>query len=421
MPQKMNIIDKLHQARVSEVIRNLIHIYAPFDYQTKAKQEPKQELKEIERTLHYIVNNEIIIDESSPFLTFYSNLKQDEDAHIELLAYNRENNAKVEISQLGSGTINLLNILSVLAYGDYSNFALNILLLDEPDSHLHANHQKRLFEYLLKTAKDNNKQMFIITHNHELIECSENVLYIDKSKLKNKSTIKSIPKSEYYKIYKDIAVDYHKKMIELVTKIEIENKLKKITKPTLFCEGSTDVTILISAFNMLYQKDSFFDNILDIEDGNSDSGVTNKLIYNTITSTTLLGVLDCDYAGIKSFNSLLKDGKGFEVGINSLHHKREKQNNSHCLLLPIPIHRKEKADWFDKNTCIEYIFSDESLLKMGVELETKRGNTYQTIKDIDNSKAIIQKNLFKLGKEDYLSFKPLFETIATIINYTLPE
>lgn len=119
------IIDKLHQARADEVIRNLIHLYAPKDWQTKGKQKKSDILSNIESTLDYIIRGENI-ETNSPLYEFYSNFKQDEDSFIEIFAKNA-NGQKVELAQLGSGTINLLNILSILSYGDFSKYNLNVL------------------------------------------------------------------------------------------------------------------------------------------------------------------------------------------------------------------------------------------------------------------------------------------------------
>ena len=263
------IIDKLHQSKADEVIRNLIHLYAPKEWQTKEKQKKLKELSNIENNLHYIITGEDSINGRTIY-RFYSNFKQNEDSIIEIFARNSDDK-KVELAQLGSGTVNLLNILVILTYGDYSKYNLNVLLLDEPDSHLHANHQKRLFEHLQKVSKDDNKQMFIITHNHELIDCAEQVLYIPENK--NEVNISAIPKDEYYNIYKEIAPEYHEKMLEISEKKKIEKELKEIKKTVLICEGTTDVAILKHAYKQLYGSDIFFDGNIEIKERNGASRV----------------------------------------------------------------------------------------------------------------------------------------------------
>ena len=96
-----------------------------------------------------------------------------------------------------------------------------------------------------------------------------------------------------------------------------------------------------------------------------------------------------------------------------------KNNNKYIIRLPIPEHRSDVAEWYEENTCIEYLFSDEVLTKMGVTLIRKKGNTYNTIKDIDNQKKKIQQQVTILNQEDFLPFKKLFEIIAAIIGFKL--
>jgi len=69
-----------------------------------------------------------------------------------------------EISLLGSGTLQILEIL-LHAYGADSG-DLNILLLDEPDSHIHRDLQVRLLEVLEQRT---GYQVFATTHNESLL------------------------------------------------------------------------------------------------------------------------------------------------------------------------------------------------------------------------------------------------------------
>ena len=231
------ITQLIQESKSNEVIRNILTNLAPLDYVNKVNQKPTKELLQIEQELQYILYKSNALE---PELSFTSAFKKESDIYLKILSYSKSKNYKVELSQLGSGTLNLINILSVLAYGDYEKFDLSVLLLDEPDSHLHADFQKRLFEVLIKKAKDKNKQMFVITHNHELIDASDEVLYVNSQS----SSIKSISKESYYLIYKDIAHDYYERMLDLTKTKNVLDKLKKQnTKrniPLIVTEGKTD-------------------------------------------------------------------------------------------------------------------------------------------------------------------------------------
>jgi predicted ATP-dependent endonuclease of OLD family len=430
------VLDKLHQAKANEVIRNLIVDYAPIDYQTSKNKNPKKkgiELIEIEKTIHEILTNTDYIEGQEPLLNFSSNLKPDEDINISLFVRNSLSNIKVEVSQLGSGTLNILNILAVLGYGDYERFHLTVLLLDEPDSHLHSNHQKKLYEDLIKKSKDDNKQIFVITHNHELIDCSENVLFIDHEKIFHTKQIDLIPKEQYYSVYKKIAIEYHQKMIDIAEKKDIEKKLNEIIKPTLYCEGSTDVSILKIAYSKLYNKEDFFNNKIDILDGNSESGVGQYIKSNLKKEVFIIGLLDNDKAGQGQVKNLIKNiQKPYSIIKidDNFHFQKffhDEEFNTHILLLPFPKFRIDEADFFEKNLFIEYMFSNHVLEeKLQVQMFTEKGTTFKKIllgedgKILGLEKEKVTKNLSNLIDEDFIYFKPLFEKLAQIIGFELP-
>ena len=68
------------------------------------------------------------------------------------------------LSLVGSGTIQIIEILLSIFE---EKKELNILLLDEPDSHIHRDIQKRLIDTLSNYTS--NTQIFITTHNESLI------------------------------------------------------------------------------------------------------------------------------------------------------------------------------------------------------------------------------------------------------------
>jgi len=424
--KKGYIINQLHQAKANEVIRNLLFDITPLRKQLKFTIKD-QRLKNIESSL-----KSILFSDRDDSLSFSTQL-EDEDVYLKIFAKNEHKGIDVEINQLGSGTINVLNILSVLAYGDYEKFKLNALLLDEPDSHLHSDHQKRLYEHLSKISVDSNKQIFVITHNHELIDSSPKVIYVDNEKVIKEKCLKPITNNEYNTIYRKLSKSYYEQRLEIIAKREIEGKLKKITKPILYCEGSTDIVILKKAFIKLYDID-FFNNEIDIEDGNSDSGVGQFIKSNTKKEVFIIGLLDNDVAGQNQIRTIKKNiPKPWKLEdiVTGFHYQKYYENiefNTHALLLPIPEFRIKKADFFNRNMHIEYMFADEVLKeKLQIEMFVENGTTYEKIKLGDDGKIHnlekekVIKNINNLKKDDFIFFTPLFEKIAEITGITLPN
>lgn len=401
------ILNKLHKAKANEIIRNLLFAISPERKRIK-KDQKTDKLIHIENSIKEILKIENIN---------FSKRLEDEESFIKIFSKNEIFNTEVEINQLGSGTINVLNILAVLAYGDYEKFNLNALLLDEPDSHLHFNHQSRLYKHLETVSLDENKQIFIITHNSSLISQFENVLFIRQ----DQKVINPIPLNEYLENHLKQIDENHYNVMKELSEAKKENKkleevLKENYKPIIFCEGTTDVTILKKAFEKIYGIEFFEDNI-KIEGGGGEGEVGNK-VKNNKSENVIIGILDNDIAGQKQKDKIIKD-HNFEV-VDDIHCKR---GNNNIVILPIPNSRFESANYFEKKTFIEYLFSDDTLEnKLGIKLTQYRGENFKRFDDskIDSIKSEIIKNIDNLDTEDYNNFIPLFIKIAEIINYTFP-
>lgn len=200
-------------------------------------------------------------------------------------------------------------------------------------------------------------------------------------------------------------------------KENLEKKLSDSEKPIIFCEGTSDVSILQKAFKKLYNLE-LFDNKVIIEGSNGEGEVGNK-IKNNKTENIIIGILDNDLAGQKQRDSIIRNHNFKEI--DDIHCAN---GNNHLIILPIPNFRKEEARYFQKNTFIEYLFSNETLeQKLGVELTQYLGEIFKRFDDskIDSIKSQIIKNIDKLEKDDFVYFKPLFEEIAEIIKYQLPS
>lgn len=256
--------------------------------------------------------------------------------------------------------------------------------------------------------------MFVVTHNHELIEATDEVLYIDSTQ----SEMSAIPKEQYYVIYKEIAAEFHEKMLCLS---EAKKRIENLTKPTLFVEGETDKNIITIAFEKLYEK-KLLDYIDVVVPGNGCAGITVNLKATPKSGYKIIGLFDRDKAGIEQYKNLcgnlkLNTPKQNKDDIDEV----SKSGQKSWFVLPLPESRRESADWFDKNTCIEYLFEDKTLKKINVDLVQIKGNTYKTIKSSDADKLddsvknYIQSKLSTLDIGDFCNFIPIFKIIAELL------
>lgn len=145
---------KIQRRKSIEVIRNRLH---------KIKNEDRVEFQ---KSLSYILNNNQH-DVSYKEIGDYNS-----DISINIKLKLSERDAYKDISLLGSGTLQIIEIL-LSVYEKKTD--LNLILLDEPDSHIHRDIQKRLLNFLVKHTE--KTQMFITTHNESLIR-SANPNYI---------------------------------------------------------------------------------------------------------------------------------------------------------------------------------------------------------------------------------------------------
>jgi AAA15 family ATPase/GTPase len=118
------------------------------------------EFEALARNLDYILNRSSIADKQVEFIYKTDTTKT---RPIWLLRTKRNQSFK-DISLYGSGTLQIIEILLAL-YEVRSE--LTIILLDEPDSHIHRDVQKRILEVLQNRVA--NIQVFLTTHNESLI------------------------------------------------------------------------------------------------------------------------------------------------------------------------------------------------------------------------------------------------------------
>jgi len=156
LPQIKN---KIEQRNSIDVLRNRLNLLDGVSY------------PQFRESLSYILSNK------EDDIEFYTNSNIREDVEVDYdISLNSRDIAK-NLTLLGSGTLQIIEILLSL-YEQKRD--LNIVLLDEPDSHIHRDIQKRLMKVLMNFSQ--NIQIFISTHNESLIRSSkpEHIFHLEK-------------------------------------------------------------------------------------------------------------------------------------------------------------------------------------------------------------------------------------------------
>jgi AAA15 family ATPase/GTPase len=116
-----------------------------------------------------------ILTNNTAIIEFTFSTDQNDIREIVKISIGKE--ASKDVSLLGSGTIQMIEIL--LSFFE-ENKDLNLILLDEPDSHIHHVLQKKLLDIFESFGQ--NSQVFVTTHNEALIRAakSEWVFHLEK-------------------------------------------------------------------------------------------------------------------------------------------------------------------------------------------------------------------------------------------------
>ncbi len=470
------IADKLISGESNLIIRNILHHWAEFSYQVKTKVKSQEtidkalyNLKEIQIDPAIIENNflakikpyiENVLEYNlqpktnlkSKFLikveeglknivnqrfSFKSISDPIENPFLQIV----DDKKKTEISQLGSGTVNILNILAVLNYneetikGDATK--CNILLLDEPDSHLQFNLQNRLFEYLEKVSQDEGRQIFIVTHNSSLISQFGQVLFVKNGqKIINPISIDDYLEKElknidtnHYNVMKDLS-EAKKNKDSLIKQIK---QIKNIETPLIYCEGPSDLIILENAFKKLY---STIERPFNLINGYSCTQLKN--IFEDLKTfekneMPQISIFDFDIA-YNQWNGLWggknKSFKTIETNHYKSLAKKHNNYNAYALLLPVPEIKEIKTQVLDPNNEnenfggdsileIEHLFFDVNSLNGYFETKNKVGGGKCIY--FKGDKISFANNTKNLSKNDFKHFIPLFEKIKEIIGFELPQ
>lgn len=98
-----------------------------------------------------------------PAMEFKVEFIQDTDEHINVSV--KTNGERVPIELAGTGVLQATQILSYI-----HSFDPSIIVLDEPDSHLHPNNQRLLCALLRRIAEERETQVLLTTHSRHVVD-----------------------------------------------------------------------------------------------------------------------------------------------------------------------------------------------------------------------------------------------------------
>lgn len=127
----------------------------------------------------------------------------------------------------GSGFLQWLSVFALATTPE-----INVLLLDEPDAHLHSSLQEQLLDSLLHVVKTTDKQILVATHSTEILRNAEpsDILHVHGSGTGGKYLREE---SQKVGLLAGLGSDYAPRVDHA-----------KRTKRILFVEGRTDIPIL---------------------------------------------------------------------------------------------------------------------------------------------------------------------------------
>ena len=200
-----------------------------------------------------------------------------------------KNFTKRDIMAEGSG---FLQWLSVYTFALSPN--IDVLLLDEPDAHLHCSLQNELLEQLEVISQKKKKQVIVATHSTEVIKAFDHkeIIYADKGRYRYLNDV-----SQKVKVMSGLGTEYFLLLDDI-------QRYKKI----LFVENKWDAEILKRFCNKFSQ---WPDNIVIWPDANSHSDRKSFYLelHAIIPELKAISLHDRDNMAYEQTNADLKTGE----------------------------------------------------------------------------------------------------------------
>ena len=313
----------------------------------------------------------------------------------------------MDISNLGMGTLQFIQVIAQVLNGE-----AKIILLDEPDAHLHAKLQVKIMEVFKQLSKDYGVKFMIATHSKDIINSvnpRQVITFHDGG-------VTRINKTNQF-------ID----MLKIVGVTTEELIGSNIGKRIIIVEGQDDIKYIeaiCKKFGVTEQENYNLINYIAYE---GRQGVLynqiEKLVPNDIDEFRKVAIFDRDYRYIEKQENDAKKlrKKGFEVI-----EWRKKELENYFLIDSIIINvinnKYPQAEPVQENQIVSIIeeYSDESFLEIKYEfmkekvikLEQECKRKLKKSEEIECEKFVID-YLKEANKRDIYSGKQLLDRIRT--------
>lgn len=314
---------------------------------------------------------------------------------------------ELEISMMGSGFLQVVEIFSTIEYMENSKGGICLILIDEPDSHIHSDLQSHLIDEL---KSHDESQVFIISHNDRLInKVDEGELFYLNRTVKSQGFLSALSIDNFSTVKEGLA--------SVLSEIEKSNN-----KPIVLTEGKTDQKILEVAWSKLYSNTELPYSIVSSGihfDENSRTGsadtVRRTLEYlANIVDHKVIGLFDNDREGNECFKGL--NNQIFEDHMLPNQVRKHRTKEIYGMTLPVPAFRCHYVNenmLIQRYFVIEHYFSDEILCENGLKDDPILQGT--DVFNIKGDKNGFSKNCRSLDAVVFENFRPLFEKLNQLI------
>ncbi|WP_198590423.1 AAA family ATPase [Shewanella sp. 10N.286.52.B9] len=411
-------------------LKNAIFIYQTRPISTIIKNEPFYNNAQIDKKIsigksHDVLRNKVLKTEDSSarvvnrfdnletrlervlqkrYSIRFKNRNRQDDEHVRVNVQ-PEDGKELDLSMMGSGFLQVVEIFSTLEYMRAHADGVCLILIDEPDSHIHSDLQSHLIDELRVHVES---QIFLISHNDRLVnKADEGELYYLNSTVKQQGRMDALEIDNFPMVREGLA--------SVLMSLEIGNEL-----PIVITEGKTDQKILTTAWNKLNDAPIPFNIIssgIQIDEGSrtgSADSVRRAIEYiSTLTDRIIIGLFDNDREGGEQF-------KGLNRGIFEDHDwnsniRKHRTKNIFGLCLPVPANRAQfvvNGSPTQRYFVIEHYFSNEVLLNHNMKGESILGTE---VFEISGNKNNFSDQCVELETVEFEHFNLLFSDIHNAI------